>query len=79
MPMTMTGDLAVFEGTCAVEEAETLLAWLRDTPGAKVDMAGCEHIHTAVLQTLLAVRPTIVSSLPDPLLARLLGLERSKR
>jgi hypothetical protein len=73
MTITIEGNLARLEGLCAIEEAETLLDWLRGSEAPTVDLANCEHLHTALLQTLLALRPGITALPPDPLLARLLG------
>jgi ABC-type transporter Mla MlaB component len=45
-------------GTLAVDDAEQLLQVLQgagtDAPGA--DLAGCEHVHSACLQVLMAAR-----------------------
>jgi hypothetical protein len=72
MPIAVTETIAIFEGVCEIEQAEALLDWLRKTPAPQIDLSQCEHMHTAVLQTLLAVRPTIVAMPPDPLIARIL-------
>ena len=69
----MTDDVAIFVGVCDVEEAEPLLEWLRLTEAPKVDLARCDHVHTAILQTLLAVRPSVAAASPDALLAKLLA------
>ncbi len=42
------------QGACTVEDAEALLQFLLDTPGAQVDWHNCESAHTAVVQVLLA-------------------------
>jgi len=64
--------VAVLEGVCSVEEAEPLLEWLAERRGAKVNLKRCDHMHTAVFQVLLALRPR-VSALPeDPFLADLI-------
>ncbi len=64
MPVTLKKTVAVFDGVCAVEEAETLLAWLQENPKGRVNLKRCTHIHTAVLQVLLAFRPR-VSPFPE--------------
>ncbi len=69
MPVAMNDDLAVFEGACAVEEAEPLLAWLRETPDAAVDLSRCAALHAALAQVLLAARPRVVAPPADPVLA----------
>jgi hypothetical protein len=73
MPVTLKEGLAVFEGACAVEEAEPLLHWLRDTPDAAVDLAGCDALHAALAQLLLAARPRLAAPPPDPVLAAALA------
>ncbi len=73
MPITLSERTASLEGVCPIEEAETLLEWLRNTAEPQVDLAACEHLHAAILQTLLALRPTIAAMSSDPLLARLLA------
>lgn len=44
-----------FEGRCGIEEAEALLGHL-SAPGVRVDLGACEHLHTALLQALMASR-----------------------
>jgi hypothetical protein len=57
MPIDFKRNLAVFRDLASVEEAESLLDWLRRKPGAKVDLALCSHLHTASLQVLREGRP----------------------
>lgn len=64
MPIELGDDRAVLSGVCAVEEAEGLLAWVLQHPGAPVETAACNHLHSAVLQVLMACRPPL-ASLPD--------------
>lgn len=60
--MPIVFDMPVrLEGICTIEEASELADWLREHPGAPVDLAPCEHLHTALLQTLLALRPPIAA------------------
>jgi hypothetical protein len=73
MTITMSDNVAIFDGTCAVEEAEPLLDWLRLTAAPQVDLSRCDHVHTSILQTLLALRPVIAAASPDALLVQLLG------
>jgi hypothetical protein len=65
---------AVFEGPCAPEEADTLLEWLRRTPGPAVDLRGCDDLHTAVVQLLLASNVSFVAPPNDTVLAACLGV-----
>ncbi|GAA4656996.1 hypothetical protein [Kineococcus glutinatus] len=56
MPLQLGRRTAVLTGALVVEDAEPLATWLRATGEARVDLADCEHLHTAVLQALLAAR-----------------------
>ena len=70
MPIKYRKARAVLADVCTVEEAEGLLEWLATTPKAKVDLAAASHLHMAVLQALLAMRPSIVAPPKDEFLAR---------
>lgn len=59
MPMDLSETAAVLSGICEVAEAETLLAWLQAHPQGPVDVSGCEHAHTALVQVLIAARPAL--------------------
>lgn len=61
---------AVIEAHASVEEAEALSQWLREGSGRSVDLAACTHLHAAVLQVLLALRPPILAEAPNPWLRR---------
>jgi hypothetical protein len=69
MPLTCTETEARFDDVCSVEEALTLLEFLKATPGATVDLRRCSYIHTALLQQVLLLRPTITGWPEDPSLA----------
>jgi hypothetical protein len=71
MPISMLDGRAVFDGACAVEEAEPLLAWLRQTPDATADLGGCGEVHTALVQLLLAARVPVAVPPADGVLAAL--------
>ena len=66
-------------GRCGAEEAERLLALLAEGHDA-VDLAGCEHLHAALLQLLIAAGPAIAGE-PAPFIARWLVplIERDRR
>ncbi|WP_025322986.1 hypothetical protein [Deferrisoma camini] len=70
MPITFKKTVAVLEGVCAVEDAEGLLAWLQSHPRGKVNLKRVEHLHTAVLQVLMAASPAISAWPEDPDLAQ---------
>jgi hypothetical protein len=56
---TADAELIVLEGQCPSEEAEMLLQRLLATPAAVVDLQRCESLHAAVIQVLLAAKPTL--------------------
>jgi hypothetical protein len=59
MTMEFKKKLAVLSDTVGVEDAEGLLEWLQDKPNAKVDLAGCKHMHPANIQVLMACGTTV--------------------
>jgi hypothetical protein len=65
---------AVLEGVVGVEDAETLLQWLRGQTKPAVHLGACAHVHGAVLQVLLATQPRLVAPPADPWLAAALGV-----
>ena len=68
---------AALEGVVGVEEAEALQCWLRAQARPAVQLGLAEHLHAAVLQVLLALRPKLIGAPRDPWLASVLGLEPS--
>lgn len=65
MSVRRDGNVIVLEGACRVEDAEPLLAWLQADRGLIVDLTGAEHLHAAVLQILMAMRPALKGSARD--------------
>ncbi len=59
MPIDFKKKKAFFNDVVGVEEAEGLLQWISDNPGAKVDLKACSHLHSANLQVLMACKPSI--------------------
>jgi hypothetical protein len=55
----------LLEGVCPVEDAESLLQMLQATPAAPLDWTRSNHLHTAVLQVILATRPTLIGRCGD--------------
>ena len=47
------------EGNILVEEAEELANWLKQNPLATVKIAKSGHLHAAVIQVLLALKPCL--------------------
>lgn len=62
---TESGSIAL-EGVCSSEDAEVLLQQLLCKPGTPVDWRGCQGVHTAVLQVLMAARPQLIGPPTDP-------------
>lgn len=56
---TAGAELIVLEGKCPSEDAEVLLQRLLAAPGAVVDLQRCESLHAAIIQVLLAAKPTL--------------------
>jgi hypothetical protein len=73
MPLNFTRDTVTADGAAIVEDALTLLEFLQSHANAKVDLGACTHLHTAVLQVLLAARPEIVALPREAFLARWLA------
>lgn len=63
-------DIAILEGQCQVEEAGDLAEWLIADATRKVDAGPCTGLHSAMLQTLMALRPQLVRAPEDETLAR---------
>lgn len=74
MPMITEGTLTRLSGHISIEEAEVLAEWLRVTPDALLDLTACEALHSAVLQVLLAARPSCTAPPTEPVLASLLSI-----
>jgi hypothetical protein len=68
MPLRFGKNTVVFEEDCTVEEALPLLEYFQAHPGARVNLRACTHLHTAVLQVLMAVAPKIAALPTEPFL-----------
>ena len=63
MTVTVSPDgVILLQGSCALDDAEILLRHLADAPDAPVDWTGCDHVHTAVVQVLMVVKPRLGGS-----------------
>ncbi len=60
---------AALEGHIGADDAETLAQWLLQHKAPAVHLGQCGHLHGAVLQVLLALRPRLAAPPADPLLA----------
>ena len=56
-------------GRCGVEDAEALQRHFLVSPASAIEWGACEHLHTAVLQVLLAAKPRIQGVPSSPFLA----------
>jgi hypothetical protein len=70
MPIHYTETEARIEEQCTVEEAEPLFEWLQEHPEGRVDLSACDHMHTAILQVLMALRPPVSAPPDEPFFAR---------
>ena len=70
MPIDFMRNVACLKGVCTVEEAEPLLQWLQDQQRAKIKLKECTHVHTAVLQVLIAAKVMVTLPPDDVDLAR---------
>jgi len=59
MPIEYNETQAVFSDVVIVDEADGLLGWLQDKPGAEADLGACTHLHPANLQVLMAAKVPI--------------------
>ncbi|MBA1157438.1 hypothetical protein H0S73_15025 [Microvirga sp. Marseille-Q2068] len=59
MSARLNGEVILLEGQCRVEDAEPLLAWLQANRNRIVDLTNAEHLHGAVFQILMALKPAI--------------------
>lgn len=81
MPIHYMATTTFCEGVCGVEEAEGLLAFLLERCVALVDLGKAEHLHTAIVQVLLASNAFIIAPPRDPFLREILApaLERTRQ
>lgn len=68
MSIAVEENVIRLSGRCGAEEAETLLAALREAPGRAVDLEKAERLHLAVVQILLAARPPLAGRPDAPFL-----------
>jgi hypothetical protein len=64
---------AALEGIVGVDDAEALTQWLLQQGEPAVHLGKCDHLHGAVLQVLLALRPKVTVPPADLLLASVLS------
>ena len=68
MSVRVEDDVVWLEGDCRAADAETLCAALIDQPGRRVELSRAVHLHTAVVQALVALGPEVTGEPADPFL-----------
>jgi len=63
---------AALEGVVGVEDAETLAHWLQQQAKPAIHLGKCQHLHAAVLQVLLTLKPKLIAAPVDPWLTAVL-------
>jgi hypothetical protein len=53
------------QGNCGADDVELLMSGMRLDGSAMVDLSEADHLHTAILQVLLAFRPSITGTPRD--------------
>ena len=66
MSVRLDGGIIRLEGDCRAEDAETLVALVQAGPARTVELAAAGHLHAAVVQVLLALRPPVTGPAGDP-------------
>ena len=65
MSVRVEGQTIHVEGTASVGDAEPLLAALLEQPARTVDLGKATHLHSAVVQLLLALEPVTIGQPAD--------------
>ncbi len=73
MPIRYLKKHAALDGVVTVDDAESLAQWLQRQGAPAVHLGKCEHVHGAVLQVLLALKPRLCAPPADPWLAAILA------
>lgn len=68
MKASRDGDVIYLSGHCRVEDAEALAALLQPSERVVVDISGCDSLHAAVVQVLLAFGAPVVGAPVEPFL-----------
>lgn len=72
MPINFQNNVAYCSGVCDIEEAESLLEWVLKKRKPKCDLTELEHMHTAILQVIIAANIELVAAPVDPKLKAIL-------
>jgi len=67
------GSHLVLDGIVTAEDTDQFVAYLKEYPELSLNLSACEHLHTAVLQAILILRPRISTMPADPFWKRCLS------
>ncbi|MEI6209601.1 MAG: hypothetical protein WCP20_22695 [Desulfuromonadales bacterium] len=70
------GATLLLEGIVTAEETDQFMTCLKEHPELALDMSACEHLHTAVLQAIIVLRPHISAMPADPFWSRCIQIEK---
>lgn len=70
MTIQVRGKLLKLVDNCPVEEAEVLHDKLLEKPDVQVDLSECTHLHSAVVQVLLAQPRPVKRVADEPFIVR---------
>ena len=59
MSIELKKKVAVCKDICSIEEAETLLGWLIEQPSGKLNLKQLKHMHTAIVQVIIATKASV--------------------
>ena len=65
MTVVIEKDRILIQGICDADDVEVLMSALREPGPSIVDLSEAGHLHTAILQVLLAFRPSITGTPRD--------------
>ena len=68
MTIRLEDSVIHLEGSCHVEEAETLQTLLQAEKGRILDLGACDHLHAALVQAILVFRPSVRDCCSDAFL-----------
>lgn len=66
------------DGIITAEDTDEFISCLREYPNLTIDLSTCEHLHTAVLQALLILKPEILSLPENPFWSKCLIIKKGE-
>ncbi|MDB5642703.1 MAG: hypothetical protein JWN07_2020 [Hyphomicrobiales bacterium] len=73
MSVELDGDFIFLKGACTADDAEMLASLLVQQRSRCIDLEKCISLHGAVLQVLIAFRPSVGKTPKDPRLSDLIS------